>query len=78
MTDMWDHRWIGARDETNNTGELSAITEAMLRLLQEAADNGVEPIMLRYDSEYAANSAMGRWAPMCNKELADEAKRVVG
>ena len=77
MTDMWDHRWIGARDHTNNTGELSAIIEAMLWLLQEAPDNGSEPVMLRYDSQYAANLATGRWSPQCNQELVGEARRAV-
>ena len=77
MSNMWDHRWIGARERTNNTGELSAIIEAMLWLLQEAPDNGIEPVMLRYDSEYAAKLATGRWSPQCNQELVSEARKAV-
>ena len=77
MTDMWDHRWLGAREKTNNTGELSAIGEAMLWLAQEAPDEGGLPVMLRYDSEYAANIALGRYDPQTNEELAREVKRTV-
>ena len=59
MTDAWDHRWLGARETTNNTAELSAIAEAMLWLKQEADDGGTLPVMRRYDSTYAANIAKG-------------------
>jgi len=71
LTKMWDHRWLGAREKTNNVAELSAIGEGMLWLLQEAPDGGHEPVMLRYDSEYAANIAMGRYEPEANQELAE-------
>eukprot|EP00973_Karenia_brevis_P075145 10439282-Karenia_brevis.AAC.1 len=40
----WDHRWIGAREFTNNTGELSAIGEAMMWLRDEAPDGGSAPV----------------------------------
>ena len=33
--------------------------------------------MLRYDSEYAANIALGRYEPGCNQELAEETGRAV-
>ena len=48
---------------TNNTGELPAIAEAMIWLLEEAPDTGVEPVELRYDSYYAANLAQGILGP---------------
>ncbi len=57
----WDHRWIGAREATNNTAELSAIGEAMLWLLEEVPDDGTLSVKLRYDSEYAAKIAHGIW-----------------
>ena len=43
----------------------------MLWLTQEAPDNGLEPVMLRYDSQYAANIAQGRYTPASNIELAE-------
>ena len=40
VTERWSELWVGAREHTNNTGELSAIAEAMLWLLEEAQDGG--------------------------------------
>ena len=76
LTEMWDHRWIGAREKTNNTGELSAIAEGLLWVINEAPDNGTEPVLIRYDSEYAANIAQGRYDPASNEELAAEVKKI--
>jgi len=70
VTQEWDHRWIGAREATNNTGELSAIGEAMLWLTHEAPDDGSIPVTIRFDSYYAANMARGIWVPRANEELA--------
>ena len=70
----WDHRWLWARERTNNTAELSGIIEALLRLMQEAPDNESEPVMIRYDCKYAANTALGRYDTEYNKEMADEAR----
>ena len=70
LTAHWDHRWVGARECTNNTGELSAMAEIMLWLLYEAPDDGRRPVELRYDSEYAANVARGIWEVQNNEELA--------
>eukprot|EP00959_Pyramimonas_sp_CCMP1952_P296678 6206599-Pyramimonas_sp.AAC.1 len=67
----WDHRWIGARSQTNNTAELSAIGEVMHWLLNEAPDGGAVPVHIRYDSEYAANTARGLWEVKSNEELAE-------
>jgi hypothetical protein len=50
VVQQWDHRWLGARDETNNTAELTAIGEVMHWLLEEAPDHGSAPVHLRYDS----------------------------
>ena len=77
ITKPWDHRWLGARERTNNTAELSAIIEACLWLRDEAPDSGGEPVMLRYDSQYAANISLGRYTPKTNKELAETAKRMM-
>ncbi len=77
VTKAWDHRWLGARDETNNTAELSAIGEVMHWLLEEAPDYGDTAVHLRYDSEYAANVARGIWTPRSNLELADAVRKLV-
>ena len=77
MTDSWDHRWLGAREATNNTAELTAIGEAMLWLKQEAGDDGTLPVMLRFDSKYAVDSSRGRTDPQSNKELVEELKKLV-
>ena len=80
VTQAWEPTWIGARECTNNTGELSAIGETMIWLLEEAPDAGDIPVEIRYDSNYAANVAQGRWTPSSNEELAirvqDLTKRV--
>ena len=70
IVEPWHPMWMGAREQTNNTGELSAIGESMMWLLSSAPDNGTLPVTIRYDSEYAANVAQGRWKPKANQELA--------
>ena len=70
LTAEWEHLWIGARTASNNTGELSAIAEVMMWLLDEAPDDGTTPVMIRFDSYYAANIARGMWAAKSNEELA--------
>ena len=47
VTMEWDHLWMGAREATNNTGELSAIGEAIRWLLDEAPDAGDMPAHIR-------------------------------
>ena len=77
VVEEWDHLWIGAREKTNNTAELSAIGEAMLWLLEEAPDGGDRPAEIRFDSYYAANIAQGIWEPKSNEELAKRVKKLV-
>eukprot|EP00969_Alexandrium_andersonii_P327725 14482323-Alexandrium_andersonii.AAC.1 len=77
VTQHWSQLWLGAREQTNNTGELSAIAEAMLWLLEEAPDDGHVPVELRYDSEYAANVSRGMWTPKENEELAARTRELV-
>ena len=69
VTQEWNHLWLGAREKTNNTGELSAIGEALIWLLEECPDDGRRPVLLRYDSEYAARMTQGIWTPEANEEL---------
>ena len=76
LTQEWDHQWIGAREKTNNTGELCAIGEAMLWLMGEASDDGRVPVVLRFDSYYAANMAQGIYEPASNEELCDKVREL--
>ena len=69
VTHEWHHLWMGAREKTNNTGELSAIGEVMHWLLEEAPDDGTIPVEIRFDSFYAANIAQGiplSWLKRCD------------
>lgn len=72
----WDHLWMGARECTNNTGEVTAIGEAMHWLLTEAPDDGTLPVKLRFDSFYAANIAQGIYEPKSNEEIAKEVRKL--
>ena len=40
-------------------------------LLDEAPDDGNTPVLIRFDSLYAANITRGIWLPKFNEELAD-------
>ena len=77
VVEEWDPMWMGAREHTNNTAELSAIGEVMVWLLKEAPDDGKIPVHIRYDSEYAANMARGIWTPRANEELAQSVRELV-
>ena len=57
--------WRGAEVATNNTGELTAILEA----LGWATSKRQPRAVIRYDSTYAANMTQGRWKPKRNKKL---------
>eukprot|EP00973_Karenia_brevis_P070211 9758431-Karenia_brevis.AAC.1 len=76
VTAPWHPQWVGARERTNNTGELTAVIEAMMWLRDEAPDNGDIPVLFRFDSYYAANIAQGIWEPKSNEELAEKAREI--
>jgi ribonuclease HI len=57
VVDDSDLRSLGAVEASNNTGELQAIGEALLWILNEAPDPTKVPVDIHYDSEYAANMA---------------------
>ena len=76
VTEEWDNIWCGAREKTNNTGELTAMIELMIWLLEEAPDGGDTPVMIRFDSFYAANVCRGIWEVKSNEELAQKARAV--
>ena len=60
---------IGAVAHTNNTGELTAVYEAVLSALARDAGAGSEVVWS--DSLYAINMTTGKWRPKCtrNREI---------
>ena len=68
-TDPNDDYSIGAERGTNNTAELSALAHALSWALTCDPDHD-EPLLIRYDSTYAANVMTGKWLPAANKKLA--------
>jgi ribonuclease HI len=60
--------FVGAEKKSNNTGELSAVAEALLWLADE--DGGVAPAVLCYDSRYAAKITDGTFSAKANVALA--------
>ena len=66
--------WRGAERATNNTGELTAILEA----LEWAASSGVGKVVIRYDSQYAACMTRGEWKAKVNKVLVDQCRKALG
>ena len=60
--------YLGAKECTNNTAELTAIIEAMIWSLERAeVQGGVVHIL--YDSRYAADNIIGHSHPKRNKRL---------
>ena len=59
--------WLRSQRATNNTGELSALLEALIWNNQEAPGDQGHDIELGYGSQYAAASLQGDYG--CNKEL---------
>eukprot|EP00959_Pyramimonas_sp_CCMP1952_P144716 3029132-Pyramimonas_sp.AAC.1 len=80
ILDKEHEEYVGANKYSNNTGELEAIlfgcTELYLRdkkmSIQELA-----PVVVLYDSEYAAKMATGRWKPKSNIELIMDVRKWV-
>jgi ribonuclease HI len=52
---------LGAKEEGNNTAELSSIIEAMFWV--ENVGDGIEYVNIIYDSKYAADSIWGNLHP---------------
>lgn len=66
--------FVGAEVASNNTGELSAICEALLWLQREGSH---APARLRYDSKYAANIAEKVWRAHKNVALAERCQSLL-
>ena len=73
VTDTQQPGYIGAERPTNNTGELTAIAQALEYIL---ADRSGRPVLVRYDSLYAGNMAAGKWRPRKNKVLVSHVRRL--
>ena len=65
--------YLGAREGTNNTGELVGIAQALLWMRN---DGGDEPAAILYDSEYAAKVTAGVYSPKKNLTLAEVCQRL--
>lgn len=59
--------FMGAEVTSNNTAELSGIGHALLYLLENCP--AVPSVVIRYDSEYAANSVLGVFNGEKNKQM---------
>ena len=55
-----ENYYLGAEVGSNNTGELSGIAEALLWLRDNSA-NAVAPVIIFFDSEYAAKNTLGHF-----------------
>ena len=75
QTDSRSAFYLGAQVGSNNTGELSAIMEAMLYVLSRPQG---PPAKLRvlYDSKWAASMTRGEFRPKRHKELVYNAKKI--
>ena len=66
--------WRGAERATNNTGELTAILEA----LEWAAESRLEGVVIRVDSQYAACMTRGEWKAKVNRKLVAQCREALG
>eukprot|EP00969_Alexandrium_andersonii_P191519 8458936-Alexandrium_andersonii.AAC.1 len=67
---------MGAQAGTNNTGELTAICEALEWLARW--ENTGRDAVIYYDSVYAAKIASGEFRANANRQLAATARRLMG
>ena len=68
--DQEDQRFLGAEQASNNTGELTAIAEALTWLKDECPGPPDTPAEIIYDSRYAADLTLGVTEPHANPTLA--------
>jgi ribonuclease HI len=66
ITDVSDSDYFGAEVGSNNTAELTAFAEALRWLLKEG---GNDSAIIKTDSQYAGNQAVGAWKAKANREL---------
>ena len=75
ITKHTDKYFLGAEYGSNNTGELTAIAEALLWLLEY--EDTRKPAAIYYDSTYAAKIATGEYKAKNNKYLATKTKQLL-
>lgn len=73
ILDSKDKAFLGAEVGSNNTGELSAMCEALIYIEQTAPQDAV----LLYDSEYAYNMITGQKRAHANKSLVSTGKQLL-
>ena len=73
VTDAQQPGYIGAERSTNNTGELTAIAQALEYIL---TDHSGREVLVCCDSLYAGNMAAGKWRPRKNKVLVSHVRRL--
>ena len=71
-TDPHHIKYLGSRVGSNNTGELSAIIEALLFALE----HDYTQVVIHSDSQWSINMITGKWRPKTNKELVILAQRL--
>ena len=72
VTDNHHLKYLGAVVGSNNTGELSAIIEALLFALE----HDYERVHVHTDSQWSLNMVTGKWRPKTNKQLVLLAQRL--
>jgi len=75
VTSETEPGFIGAKQGSNNTGELTGIASA-LHFAEEYDPNGLLPVEIRFDSKYAAKSVQGEYNGKRNTELIEYCRRV--
>ena len=73
-TDYSSPYFLDARVGSNNTGELTALIEAMLYLLHDTVKSSI--ITIYYDSKWAAQMVRGRARPKRHATMVDHARRI--
>ena len=73
VTNAAHGNWRGAQAATNNTGEVSAIVDALEWVEQQRYLS----VSVRYDSQYAACQTRGVWRAKKNKELIAAARQTL-
>ena len=72
-TDSQHIKYLGAQVGSNNTGELSAIVEALLKF---ALEHEYTDVVVHSDSKWSIHMIKGVWRPKTNKTLVSLAQRL--
>ena len=75
--EQWDNGWLGATSATNNTGELTALIEALIWLDSEAPGPDDLPASLWFNSTYAHDVLTGKAEAGANQALVAAGKKIL-